>query len=599
MLAMARKSKTDPNAPIPGERRGLRGGASDTLQNQANVDDESTRPEEPRQLHEMVGDTTQAEPGMFDVPTRGGGMKFDVTPIEPIEVGDDEIFEPSKVVPVPDSDTAEADEPFEHTTIDAGLLDKLKTTADFGDKTKALTPAKAFEEVPTTLGNTDKSKSDSKSQSLKAPRPPGSERRPTAIEDVASVTANLSVQSRVASFERIASGSVNASNPNDKPGSTMILEGADHRKALEAAAAARAAKFAPIPEPIPVPTEDGQSERPSEQPTSARPLSPASYSGDAAREKFAGSDTGDFAKDDDGWSDYQESADDWGRSDSHSSGSKQKSNNTSRDGHAPERRNDSGVFAKLERSEVKVVVKLLALEGEDTGEIDIATEDVTFGREADCPIVLKDPSVSRRHARLTRVENGWELIDLKSGNGTFVNDKRVERAIVRHNDEIKLGSALFRFVDPSEGMRPVDASAAPILAASSRVALFGRMREKPRLRTVVVVIGVLSAVLLLCLSVLAIQRNGSGKVNTEVFQLYLQGVEQFKQHRWVPAEGFFAAALQRDHEHQRSRRYLEAIAVEKRADQALAAAQLRLGVGDLAGAYDNAIQASDSVFFGA
>ena len=582
---MARKGQTDPNAPIPGERRGLRGRAPDTAQNAALDDGEQTRAEP------MIGDATQAQPmGMFDVPTRGGGMPFEQTPIEPLDVSDDQIsaIEPSKVAPPPamDFDATMDDEPIERTTIDSSLLEQLAKTESVGDKTTSLLPKDR--------------------ESGRGPKPV---KNRATLDDVASATADLSglVNKSAAPFEKMESGG--ASNPNDKPGSTMILEGGEHRKQLEAARLARQGSQSSS-EPIPVSKSEHSTdefgelppaEPPSEMPTSARPLSSSSYSGEGPAPqiaKQAGSITNDLSsKEDDGWSDYQEPNDDWGRSDSVSAVKPKKQQAS--ESHTPVISTDSAVFEKPSREPPKAIVKLIAIEGDDVGEIDIPGEDVVFGREADCPVVLKDPSISRKHARLTRVENGWELVDLRSGNGTFVNGKRVDQAIVRHNDEIKLGSASFRFVDPSEGMLPVDASAAPVLAASNRLSLFTQMRENPRLRTIVVGASLLSVFLLGTLAVLAYQRGGGSKGKTEVFQLYLQGVEQFKQHRWVPAEGFFAAALQRDHEHQRSRRYLEAIAVEKRAEQALATAKARLGNGDLAGAYENAIQASDSVFFGA
>lgn len=613
---MARKGQTDPNAPVPGERRGLRDDAPAPI-----IDDEATRAEDgplaindeaTRALDEpahdaperdapepIAADATQAQPAlsMFDVPTRGFMIPQEQTPIEaPPDASDDEPvpveqpFEASNPVPAPDPDellaahNADADDeeeaPIERTTIDSNLLEELARTreaapiSDLGDKTASLMPSADVQADIARL--TDDS---SKSKSRK--------RRPTALEDVASATGDVSASAAraVAPFEKLESGTAGATNPNDKPGSTVILEGDQHRKMLEA----RKNGGAPL----------AADELPSEQKTSARPLQPASYSGDGLSGKSvkSGSVTGDIPKEDD-WGDYQEPADDWiGGGDSVSDVKPSKPADGISDKRTPLLDADSAVFVKRD-GQVDIAVKLVALEGEDQGEIDLPSEDVTFGREADCPVVLKDPSISRRHARLTRVENGWELVDLKSGNGTFVNDKRVDRAIVRHNDEIKLGSALFRFVDPSEGMRPVDASAAPVLAASSRAPLLAHLRDNPRLRTVVVVAGVICVVSLLTLAVMAMQKGGGGKARTEVFQLYLQGVEQFKQHRWVPAEGFFAAALQRDHEHQRSRRYLEAIAVEKRAEAALSNAKLRLSNGDLAAAYENAIQASDSVFFG-
>ena len=48
-----------------------------------------------------------------------------------------------------------------------------------------------------------------------------------------------------------------------------------------------------------------------------------------------------------------------------------------------------------------------------------------IGREG-CDLVLPDTEVSRRHARLTPVDDGVEVVDLDSMNGTFVNGKKID-----------------------------------------------------------------------------------------------------------------------------------------------------------------------------
>ena len=61
------------------------------------------------------------------------------------------------------------------------------------------------------------------------------------------------------------------------------------------------------------------------------------------------------------------------------------------------------------------------------------------GRSPDCDLVLADPSVSRRHARL--LPRGDELLveDLGSAGGTFVNGERVERAAAAAGDLLRFG----------------------------------------------------------------------------------------------------------------------------------------------------------------
>lgn len=72
--------------------------------------------------------------------------------------------------------------------------------------------------------------------------------------------------------------------------------------------------------------------------------------------------------------------------------------------------------------------------------LDRAEGDVLLvGRHLGCDVVLRDPSVSRRHAQLTLRDGVWVLQDLASTNGTTVNGARVGRAALHAGDLIRLG----------------------------------------------------------------------------------------------------------------------------------------------------------------
>ena len=78
------------------------------------------------------------------------------------------------------------------------------------------------------------------------------------------------------------------------------------------------------------------------------------------------------------------------------------------------------------------------------------TTRVVIGRGPDSDFVIDERTVSRRHATLRRVENGWLVEDLGSRNGTRVNGKRiVRRAQVAPGDVLGFGAATARF-DPDE-----------------------------------------------------------------------------------------------------------------------------------------------------
>ncbi len=57
----------------------------------------------------------------------------------------------------------------------------------------------------------------------------------------------------------------------------------------------------------------------------------------------------------------------------------------------------------------------------------LETFSLTIGRDPVSDIVLNDPEVSRQHARFTRLDSGgYQVQDLGSTNGTFVNGQRLE-----------------------------------------------------------------------------------------------------------------------------------------------------------------------------
>ncbi len=66
---------------------------------------------------------------------------------------------------------------------------------------------------------------------------------------------------------------------------------------------------------------------------------------------------------------------------------------------------------------------------------------ILLGRSRASDVRFLEPSVSRRHAALHRVDGGWLLVDRGSTHGTWVNGRRIDRAIVAVGDEIGLGHA--------------------------------------------------------------------------------------------------------------------------------------------------------------
>jgi hypothetical protein len=67
---------------------------------------------------------------------------------------------------------------------------------------------------------------------------------------------------------------------------------------------------------------------------------------------------------------------------------------------------------------------------------DLDQDVLSLGREAGNDLVIEDPQISRRHARLTRQGNSYLLEDLGSTNGTFVNGSRVSTPVLLANGDL-------------------------------------------------------------------------------------------------------------------------------------------------------------------
>jgi pSer/pThr/pTyr-binding forkhead associated (FHA) protein len=71
------------------------------------------------------------------------------------------------------------------------------------------------------------------------------------------------------------------------------------------------------------------------------------------------------------------------------------------------------------------------------------TPMVTIGRDPGCDYVLGDTTVSAQHARLSYRQNQWWLEDLRSTNGTLLNQEPVTDPIVITNgDQLLCGQVL-------------------------------------------------------------------------------------------------------------------------------------------------------------
>jgi pSer/pThr/pTyr-binding forkhead associated (FHA) protein len=68
------------------------------------------------------------------------------------------------------------------------------------------------------------------------------------------------------------------------------------------------------------------------------------------------------------------------------------------------------------------------------------------GRSPECDIFLDDVTVSRRHAEIVRDGDTFTIRDLGSLNGTYVNRKRIESAVLQNDDEVQVGKYRLTFL---------------------------------------------------------------------------------------------------------------------------------------------------------
>src|SRR5579872_2655341 len=72
---------------------------------------------------------------------------------------------------------------------------------------------------------------------------------------------------------------------------------------------------------------------------------------------------------------------------------------------------------------------------------------LSLGRDSANQIMIGDSAVSRKHCTITQVSpEVYEIFDLESHNGTFVNGIQIGRTPIRHGDRIRVGTSEFVFL---------------------------------------------------------------------------------------------------------------------------------------------------------
>ena len=133
----------------------------------------------------------------------------------------------------------------------------------------------------------------------------------------------------------------------------------------------------------------------------------------------------------------------------------------------------AGTPVQPEKSALSESLHMPSVDRRPSARMPLLVEKMRIGRTPDNELVIEDLSVSRRHAELRMSPTGrYQIIDMGSHNGTFVNGTRVNQAELKDNDIIAIGHATFRLVG-GEWREYVDTGDVSLEARDLRVQVGG------------------------------------------------------------------------------------------------------------------------------
>ena len=96
------------------------------------------------------------------------------------------------------------------------------------------------------------------------------------------------------------------------------------------------------------------------------------------------------------------------------------------------------------------MASILVVTGPNQGDnYPLGHRTIVVGRDEGCPIQIVDDRVSRKHVqiRFDQADGRYHALDMKSGNGTLVNDRRISEAVsLADGDVIAIGVSELMFM---------------------------------------------------------------------------------------------------------------------------------------------------------
>jgi hypothetical protein len=107
---------------------------------------------------------------------------------------------------------------------------------------------------------------------------------------------------------------------------------------------------------------------------------------------------------------------------------------------------DREVIAAIQGSNSEKSMLIIARGPNKGSRFLITPEGVTIGRSADSDIFLDDITVSRLHAKIAKVEDGFVLTDQGSLNGTYFENAPITQRSLFAGDEFQIGKFHLLFI---------------------------------------------------------------------------------------------------------------------------------------------------------